>query len=82
MMHGDFYLLVAFIRLMVIYFIIHFLTLKKNNKIFAHLQLEGAKALAKLENIACQNLLFVSVSLVKNNNVMADLGLTQYPFQK
>ena len=30
-------------------------------------------ALMKLTNIACQTLLFVSVSLVKDNNVLADL---------
>ena len=34
-------------------------------------------ALAKLANIACQTLLFLSVSLVMDNNVMADLGLKQ-----
>ena len=33
------------------------------------------KALAKLADIACQTLLFVSVSLVKDKDVMADLGL-------
>ena len=32
---------------------------------------------AKLADIACQTLLFVSVSLGKNNMVMADLGLKQ-----
>ena len=36
------------------------------------------KALAKLENTACQTLLFVSVSLVKDNIVTADLRLRQY----
>ena len=36
-----------------------------------------SEVLAKLENIACQILLSVSVSLVNDNNNMADLGLKQ-----
>ena len=38
---------------------------------------EGCQALTKLANIVCQTLLFISVSLVKDNNVTADLGLKQ-----
>ena len=41
-------------------------------KILARLLIFGMfKALAKLANIACQTLLFVSVSLVKDDNDMA-----------
>ena len=36
-----------------------------------------AQALAKQTNIACQTLVFVSVSSAKDNNVMADLRLNQ-----
>ena len=35
------------------------------------------KALAKLANIDCQTILFVSVSLLKDNNVIADLERKQ-----
>ena len=34
-----------------------------------------------LANIACQTLLFVSESLVNDNNVMVDLGLKQLTFR-
>ena len=35
------------------------------------------KVLTKLANTACQTRLFVSPSLAKNNNIMANLGLKQ-----
>ena len=35
------------------------------------------KALVKLANTGCQTLLSVSISLIKDNNIMADLELKQ-----